>query len=1120
MKIISYRTTLLPTHRYICLTCRLQLSYAHHQFRRQQHVDAQPSSSRPSDRIDSVIQSLSGNPRKDKKNSTVLAKVGKNKASQDASSKPTSAPEREFKSPRKPSSEAEELQRHLQEKYIAQRRKQALSKQSPANGIERTKPPRENVARDLKKVPEAVNRLNVTAQTTTSKKLHEGLSQKLLPIRSRSIKKADDHAANKPSKAPEETGSNGKNGLFEQELSGTGIKDSATMGRQKSRPQTLDTKPAKAKRAADTGSTTLKAAVPKKVPDRKAIVRQGAGDAVVRQVAAPGSVRFCRTTPWQLKPIHAAKIQSLKASQLNIVPIEMNHPPVPRLSYGLERVLFNPGVYHLQDPRSRVYNFDPYLQSIMPVAEFDFDALKEYITSSRDTTLKEIADSHNKRYVGSSSSMTGILSHFHFLLSQWRDVNTNMLSREFPEKNGARFTEFQRSPSAVILKWQDGAYAIDADKELASANVLMSLGKSMEKLLTLKTEDFEKYRKSNPVNISTEEQNAPESYHYSTTGDFLMRAQLDAHDPRLPGTGMFDLKTRAVVSVRMDVSNYEGGKGYQIKSRQGAWESFEREYFDMIRAAFLKYSLQVRMGRMDGIFVAFHNTDRIFGFQYISLAEMDSTLHWQWDTSLGDQEFKLSLALLNDVLNKATKKYPNTSLRLHFETREAQTPFMYIFAEPVTEEQVTAIQTANNAKVQEMEQRIFGQNTTSSDSNAEDRGWEDLQANVRDSMDEDILDPNHEDGREDLKPVLSEPSDRLNGDESTSEAHSSESNAGTSGTPLDDDDDVDEDVDENLGEDEENRDEKEAAPEEVTEEVTEEEQGEEPNAHKELRVEHEDAAIDEAILEGEGGQTLDSQDAISERAGSRVPEQPSLSAEDTLEVLGDDAVDQTQDDQTCVNEDTKTQNPQDPDGQVDASLQQAGQSDSIEVEGVPEKVDESQAPEEVSRNDTENPQEPMEDAGDAGSGEFATNADVSFIEGITTREDYRPDGKEVLAMTLTVRNKINGAYVLRPNDLGAKDEWSIEYSLDEVSNPDRAWRLYQACQLRRRKKVDAADRSAETEGEVTGYIERLRQLSRQGAQWRKKQDEQDNSLPVRVLGQEYEAGKEPVTESSWTPREK
>ena len=295
----------------------------------------------------------------------------------------------------------------------------------------------------------------------------------------------------------------------------------------------------------------------------------------------------------------------------------------------------------------------------MPVAEFDFNALKEYITSSRDNSLKRIAKEHNKRYVGSTSSMTGVLAHFHFLLSQWRPINTTMLSKTFPTPLTS-FTELQRSPSAIFLRWKDGSYAIDADKEFASANVLSMLGKSMEKLLTLKTADFERYRKTSLGKVTEDEQFAPESYHYSTMGDFLMRSQLDAYDHRLPGTGMFDLKTRAVVSIRMDVSNYEQGTGYQIKSRQGEWESYEREYYDMIRAAFLKYSMQVRMGRMDGIFVAFHNIERIFGFQYISLPEMDSTIHGQWDTSIGDQEFKLSLDLFNKALDKATAKFPET----------------------------------------------------------------------------------------------------------------------------------------------------------------------------------------------------------------------------------------------------------------------------------------------------------------------------------------------------------------------------------------------------------------------------------------------------------------------------
>jgi hypothetical protein len=343
----------------------------------------------------------------------------------------------------------------------------------------------------------------------------------------------------------------------------------------------------------------------------------------------------------------------------------------------------------------------------MPVSEFDFDALKQYITSSRDEMLLKLAAKEGKRYVGSSSSMTSVLSHFHYLLSAWRAINTDTLSQGFPDKLRT-FTRLLRAPAAMFLHYKDGVYAIDADKEFDSANILMNLGKSMEKLLTLSKEDFERYRRSSSNKITAEEERAiPESYHYSTTEDFVIRSQLDAHDPRLPGTGMFDLKTRAVVSIRMDAQNFEHGLGYEIKDRFGGIESYEREYYDMIRAAFLKYSLQVRVGRMDGIFVAFHNIERIFGFQYFSLPEMDRTIHGQSDTTLGDKEFQLSLALWNNILNKATAKFPQKSLRFHFETRDAQTPFMYIFAEPVTDEEIEAIQTKNKEEIDEFQRRIL-----------------------------------------------------------------------------------------------------------------------------------------------------------------------------------------------------------------------------------------------------------------------------------------------------------------------------------------------------------------------------------------------------------------------------
>ncbi|KAK6432542.1 hypothetical protein LTR95_011291 [Oleoguttula sp. CCFEE 5521] len=401
---------------------------------------------------------------------------------------------------------------------------------------------------------------------------------------------------------------------------------------------------------------------------------------------------------------------TVDANGLEVTALDIEQPPVPNLSFGLERVLFNPGVYQLQDPHSRVYNFDPYLQNIMPVDEFDFNALKEYKTSSKDNALSDLALTHGKKYIGSTSSMTSTLGHFHYLLSNWRDLNLDMLSVNFPAPPKT-FTNINRAPTAIFLKWKNGTYAIDADKEFDSGNVLMMLGKSMEKLLTLSRSDYERYRKTDPREIPIEERDAPEAFQYTTMGDFLMRSQLDAYDPRLPGTGMFDLKTRAVLPIRMDAGDYKPMLGYELTSLQGEFRSYEREYSDMLRSTMLKYMLQARMGRMDGIFLAYHNVQRIFGFQYLPMKEIDRAIHGQVHPCLGDQEFKLSLDMLNKVLEMATAKFPERSLRFHFETKpdkDRDLTALYVFAEPMEDEDIEKIQDKTKEKLANFEKEMMG----------------------------------------------------------------------------------------------------------------------------------------------------------------------------------------------------------------------------------------------------------------------------------------------------------------------------------------------------------------------------------------------------------------------------
>ena len=135
-----------------------------------------------------------------------------------------------------------------------------------------------------------------------------------------------------------------------------------------------------------------------------------------------------------------------------------------------------------------------------------------------------------------------------------------------------------------------------------------------------------------------------------------MRSQLDCHDSRLPGTGVFDLKTRAVLPTRLDLMNYKQHSTHLIRTIQGEMESFEREYHDLMRSAFLKYSFQARIGNMDGVLVAHHNTARIFGFRYIPLTEMDACL---FGGGRGEAVFEKCVLLLEEILMEVIQTFPD-----------------------------------------------------------------------------------------------------------------------------------------------------------------------------------------------------------------------------------------------------------------------------------------------------------------------------------------------------------------------------------------------------------------------------------------------------------------------------
>ncbi|QRW27104.1 mRNA degradation protein [Rhizoctonia solani] len=307
---------------------------------------------------------------------------------------------------------------------------------------------------------------------------------------------------------------------------------------------------------------------------------------------------------------------------------------VPTLKHGLDRVLFNPGVHWLQDPHSRVYNFPPELQTMPAFTSFAYDRINTFVTSSKDTP---------------------------------RD-----------------FSAGQKMPYTFFMRQNDGVVAFDSgsqSEDPLDQNILSYIGVMLEKLLTLPSDGFAALLRHSPKEL-TESISVPkrEAYRYSMSKSMVLRSQLDCSDSRLPGTGVFDLKTRAAISVRRDVWNIEIGSGYQIRSTTGPLESFEREYYDLCRSAFLKYSFQARIGAMDGVFVAYHNTSRMFGFQYIPLQEMDQRLFGSHEG--GERVFKACLGLLEIIADNVISKFPGQDIKAMICTAESKDPELSIWVEP------------------------------------------------------------------------------------------------------------------------------------------------------------------------------------------------------------------------------------------------------------------------------------------------------------------------------------------------------------------------------------------------------------------------------------------------------
>ncbi|TIA90056.1 hypothetical protein E3P99_01762 [Wallemia hederae] len=394
--------------------------------------------------------------------------------------------------------------------------------------------------------------------------------------------------------------------------------------------------------------------------------------------------------------------------------IKVDQPRIPTLLPTLRRVLFQPShPVWLRCPRTGVYSFPSHIEDIHPPEEFAFDRLPPYMTSSKDEELIQLTKKHKCRYLGSTSSMTAVLSHIHFLLTNWKPLNYESLSEEFQGlPNDYSFSN--KLPAAIILRKVDDAdgksvYAIDKDKsyDIEEDNVLLWVGTQLEKQLTMDPEEFSGLLRANPLTDAVKSKmNEREAYHYSKVGVGVMIKILlmspGQQDPDALATRRLRYQT-AAQDIRYQDESCCGCEAGHTQLQGWRWIQHQEvsRSVRIIRTRVLRYgqerflevqvsasnsfstqlkkdSLQARIGAMDGIFVAYHNTRRIFGFQYVPLEEMDERLHGS--TAMATQSFKHSIGILERALDEATALIPDETLSITFDTREG-TQYMSVYVE-------------------------------------------------------------------------------------------------------------------------------------------------------------------------------------------------------------------------------------------------------------------------------------------------------------------------------------------------------------------------------------------------------------------------------------------------------
>ena len=104
------------------------------------------------------------------------------------------------------------------------------------------------------------------------------------------------------------------------------------------------------------------------------------------------------------------------------------------------------------------------------------------------------------------------------------------------------------------------------------------------------------------------------------------------------------------------------------------------------------------------------------------------------------------------------------------------------------------------------------------------------------------------------------------------------------------------------------------------------------------------------------------------------------------------------------------------------------------------------------------------------------------------------ESRELLAMTLTIRNKVDDTYVTRPDNIIASSDWTVEYSIEEINESDQVWTRYEESCERFSKAYMSSDEKRLAGWYNSQYMRVLYELSEKGRLWREEQDRIDEKI--------------------------